>query len=229
MTAGSRRLMAPGDGPGAAGRAAADRPDTGPPLVLAHRPRPRSGRAVPAALPTAVLFDRDGTLIEDVPYNGAPERVRPVPGARRALAALRRHGILLGVVSNQSGIARGLLTPADVDAVRRRVEELLGPFDIWVVCPHGPHDGCRCRKPAPGLVHTAVARLGVERERTAVIGDIGADVDAARAAGARGILVPNERTEPGEVAAAVETAPTVLAAVRRLLDGRGTSGREARR
>ncbi|MCQ4043777.1 HAD-IIIA family hydrolase [Streptomyces rubrisoli] len=176
-------------------------------------------------MPTAVLFDRDGTLIEDVPYNGAPERVRPVPGARRALSALRRHGILLGVVSNQSGIARGLLTRADVDAVRRRVEELLGPFDIWVVCPHGPYDGCRCRKPAPGLIHTAVARLGVERQRTAVIGDIGADVDAARAAGARGILVPNEQTDPREVAAAAETAPTLLTAVLALLGGEPEASR----
>ncbi|MGW3493629.1 D-glycero-alpha-D-manno-heptose-1,7-bisphosphate 7-phosphatase [Streptomyces sp. NPDC001020] len=220
-------LMAPGAGPGAATRAAAHRED--PPLVLAHRPRPRTARAVPAALPTAVLFDRDGTLIEDVPYNAAPDLVRPMPGARRALSALRRHGILLGVVSNQSGIARGLLTRADVDAVRRRVETLLGPFDIWVICPHAPHDGCRCRKPAPGLIHTAVALLGVEHERTAVIGDIGADVDAARAAGVRGILVPNEQTDPDEVAAAVETAPTVSAAVRGLLGGGPTSGREVAR
>ncbi|MFC3584503.1 D-glycero-alpha-D-manno-heptose-1,7-bisphosphate 7-phosphatase [Streptantibioticus rubrisoli] len=217
--------MAPGCGPAAAERAAPACPDTDAPLVLAHRSASSTRRAVSAALPTAVLFDRDGTLIEDVPYNGAPERVRPVPGARRALSALRRHGILLGVVSNQSGIARGLLTRADVDAVRRRVEELLGPFDIWVVCPHGPYDGCRCRKPAPGLIHTAVARLGVERQRTAVIGDIGADVDAARAAGARGILVPNEQTDPREVAAAAETAPTLLTAVLALLGGEPEASR----
>ncbi|MDF3287791.1 HAD family hydrolase [Streptomyces sp. RB6PN23] len=194
-----------------------------------HRARPGTRVAVPAAWPRAVLFDRDGTLIEDVPYNGAPERVRPMPGARQALSALRRHGIALGVVSNQSGIARGLLTPADVDAVRRRVEELLGPFDLWVVCPHGPDDGCGCRKPAPGLIHTALAWLGVELDRTAVIGDIGADVDAARAAGVRGILVPNEKTDPREVSAAAQTAPTVLAAVRALLGIGPPSGREAGR
>ncbi|WP_435864348.1 HAD-IIIA family hydrolase [Streptomyces sparsogenes] len=179
-------------------------------------PRPAPPGATPPL--AAVLFDRDGTLIEDVPYNGDPGRVRPMPGARAAVEAVRGRGLSLGVVSNQSGVARGLLTRERVVAVRRRVEELLGPFGVWAVCPHGPDDGCGCRKPAPGLVHAACAELGVDPARAAVVGDIGADLAAARAAGARGVLVPTSVTRPEEVAAAEESAPDLLTAVRRLLD-----------
>ncbi|MDB1087854.1 HAD family hydrolase [Streptomyces sp. ACA25] len=166
---------------------------------------------------TAVLFDRDGTLVEDVPYNGDPGLVRAMPGARGALDLLRARGTALGVVSNQSGVARGLLSRQQVGAVQRRVEELLGPLDVWAVCPHGPDDGCRCRKPAPGLVEAACGRLGVPPHRTVVIGDIDADMGAARAAGARGILVPTPVTRPAETSAAGETAPDLLAAVRTVL------------
>ncbi|MET9954108.1 HAD-IIIA family hydrolase [Streptomyces sp. NPDC006339] len=161
-----------------------------------------------------MLFDRDGTLIVDVPYNGDPERVVPLPGAGEAVALLRSLGIPVGVVSNQSGVARGLLTKRQVVAVGRRVEGLLGPFGVWAVCPHGPEDGCGCRKPAPGLVLAACARLGARPSRTVVIGDIGADMAAARAAGARGVLVPTPVTLPGEVAAAPRTAPDLMSAVR---------------
>ncbi|MFG2129727.1 D-glycero-alpha-D-manno-heptose-1,7-bisphosphate 7-phosphatase [Streptomyces sp. NPDC048751] len=165
------------------------------------------------ALPEAVLFDRDGTLIEDVPYNGDPDAVRPMPGARAAVDAVRSAGVSVGVVSNQSGVTRGLLTRAQVDAVRLRVETLLGPFGVWAVCPHGPEDGCRCRKPAPGLVVAACGRLGVDPRRTVVIGDIGSDMAAAAAAGARGVLVPTPVTLPAEVGAATETAHDLRAAV----------------
>ena len=169
--------------------------------------------------PVAVLFDRDGTLVHDVPYNGDPALVEPVPGARAALDRLRAAGVAVGVITNQSGVARGLLTKAQVDDVNRRVEELLGPFDVWVVCPHGPDDGCGCRKPAPGLVQEAARRLGVDTRHCAVVGDIGADVEAARAAGARGVLVPTPVTRPEEVAAAAEVAPTITDAVRALAPG----------
>ncbi|EFL13272.1 HAD-IIIA family hydrolase [Streptomyces sp. C] len=173
-----------------------------------HRPGP-AGR-----LPEAVLFDRDGTLVADVPYNGDPARVSPLPTALAAVTALRELGIPVGVVSNQSGVARGLLTREDVLAVRRRVDELFGPFDVWAVCPHGPADRCGCRKPAPGLILAACQRLGAAPERTVVVGDIGADVRAASAAGARGVLVPTPVTRPEEVAAAAETARDLLTAVR---------------
>ncbi|MHA6625088.1 D-glycero-alpha-D-manno-heptose-1,7-bisphosphate 7-phosphatase [Pseudonocardia sichuanensis] len=168
-------------------------------------------------MPEAVLFDRDGTLVVDVPYNGDPDRVRPVPGAAAALHLLRAAGIPVGVVSNQSGIARGILTTAQVDAVNRRVDELLGPFAVWQVCPHGPDDGCPCRKPRPGMVLAAAHALGVDPGATAVIGDIGADVRAAAAAGAAAVLVPTPVTRPEEVAAAPVVRVDLDAAVRHLL------------
>ncbi|CAM5706377.1 Phosphoglycolate phosphatase [Streptomyces alboniger] len=169
-------------------------------------------------LPAAVLFDRDATLVVDVPYNGDPARVRLMPGAREAVDAVRAAGVPVGVVSNQSGVARGLLSRAQVDAVRRRVEELLGPFSVWAICPHGPGDGCGCRKPEPGLVLAACARLGVPAGRAVVIGDIGADVDAARAAGARGVLVPTPVTRAEEIDGADAVAPDLRAAVGLVLD-----------
>ncbi len=162
----------------------------------------------------AVLFDRDGTLVEDVPYNDDPARVRPMPGAVTALRRLRPAGVRIGVVTNQSGVARGLITPARLAEVNRRVEELLGPFDVWAICPHAETDGCLCRKPAPGLVLQAAHRLGVRPGECVVIGDIGRDVEAAARAGARGILVPTPVTLPAEVAAAPEKAPDLLTAVR---------------
>jgi len=167
--------------------------------------------------PDAVLLDRDGTLVEDIPYNGDPARVRPMPGAEEALRRLRASGVELAVVSNQSGIGRGLLTPGQVEAVNRRVDELLGPLGPWVLCPHAPEDGCDCRKPAPGLVRRAAELLDVAPERCAVVGDIGADVEAARAAGARGVLVPTARTREEEIAAADEVAPDLPSAVSLLM------------
>ncbi len=165
----------------------------------------------------AVLFDRDGTLIEDVPYNGDPTLVRPLPHARDALGLLRTRGIRTGVVSNQSGVARGLFTRSDVAAIRLCVESLLGAFDVWAVCPHAPEDGCGCRKPAPGLVHAACERLDVAPGRVAVVGDIAADLDAAHAAGARGVLVPTSATRRAEIEAADCSAPDLLTAVQALL------------
>jgi len=174
-------------------------------------------RSEAPARPAAVLLDRDGTLVVDVPYNGEPGRVTAMAGARDALDRLRAAGIPTAVVSNQSGIARGLLSAAQVEAVNRRVEVLLGPLGPFLYCPHGPDDGCDCRKPAPGLLLAAARALDVEPERCAMIGDIGADIDAARAAGARGILVPTAETLPQEVASAPEVATDLAEAVARLL------------
>ena len=154
-----------------------------------------------------------------MPYNGDPARVVPVPGAAGALARLRAAGVPLAMVSNQSGVARGLMTLEQLEAVNRRVEELLGPLGPWLVCPHGPDEGCGCRKPAPGLVLAAAAALGVDPEDCVLIGDIGADVDAARAAGARAILVPTPATRPEEIAAAPEVAEDLEAAVDLLVGG----------
>jgi HAD superfamily hydrolase (TIGR01662 family) len=195
-----------------------------PPLAVAHAARgawlTRAARpARPAAPPppAAVLFDRDGTLVVDVPYNGDPARVVPMPGAREAVARLRARGVRVGVITNQSGVARGLLDPAQVADVALRIDELVGPMDVWQVCPHGPEDGCGCRQPAPGLVLRAAGALGLEPGRCVVVGDIGADVEAAAAAGAASVLVPNGSTRPEEITAAPRVAPDLLAAVAELL------------
>ncbi|MET7651256.1 MULTISPECIES: HAD-IIIA family hydrolase [unclassified Streptomyces] len=172
-----------------------------------------------------VLFARDGTLVHDVPHNGDPGLVRPVDGAREALDLLRERGVGTGVVTNQPGVADGPLSTADVRRVNERIGELLGPFDVWAVCPHGPEDGCHCRKPRPGMILWAAGRLCTPPERIAVIGDIGADVEAAHRAGALGILVPTEQTRPEEVTAAEHVAADLSTAVRALLSGRRPLGR----
>lgn len=163
--------------------------------------------------PRAVLFDRDGTLVIDVPYNGNPELVEPVPHARQIVAALRAAGVKVGVITNQSGIARGIIDREQAEAVNARIDREIGPFDDWRICPHAAEDGCRCRKPEPGMVLDAASALGVLPHEVAVIGDIGADVSAAEAAGARGVLVPTAQTRSQEVADAAETAVDLTDAV----------------
>lgn len=170
--------------------------------------------------PDLVLLDRDGTIVHDVPYNSDPDAVRPVEGARASLDRLRGNGIRIGVVTNQSGVGRGLISEAELDAVNARVEELLGPFDVWNQCLHAPDERCECRKPGPGLVLEACARLGVDPGRTVVVGDIGSDVAAAGAAGAVGLLVPNGATRREEVEDAPLVAPDLGSAVDALLGGR---------
>src|SRR5690606_4474901 len=123
--------------------------------------------------------------------------------------------------------ARGYLTAAQHRAVRARVEQIFGPFDTWQVCPHDGTAGCSCRKPRPGLVLAAAADLGIAPENCVVVGDIGADVGAAQAAGAVGVLVPTEQTRPAEVAAAPLVLPD-LAAVAAWILGDRTAATRAR-
>lgn len=192
-------------------------------LLVWSRFQPRPANRLVHARPAAVLFDRDDTLIVDVPYLDDPEEVRPVPGAAAVLHRLRDAGVRVGVVSNQSGVARGLVSPTRLAAVNARVEELLGPFGTWQVCVHGEADGCPCRKPAPGLVRQAAEALGVDPRHCVVIGDIGADVEAARAAGARGVLVPTARTRPEEVRRAELVAASLVDAVDLVMTEKGTT------
>ena len=192
-----------------------------PPLAAAHWARGwwRARRAEPwPPRPAAVLFDRDGTLVRDMPYNGHPELVEPMPGAAAAMIRLRRAGMPAGVVTNQSGIGRGMITTAQADSVNHRIDSLLGPFGSWAVCPHGPDDGCKCRKPAPLLIQQAAADLGVDATDCVVIGDIGTDDEAAYAAGARAIMVPTPQTRLEETVG-VPSAPSLAAAVHAVLDG----------
>lgn len=200
-----------------------------PARLLRGGPRPISGPRRGAGSPCpgrseAVLLDRDGTVLIDIPYNGDPELAVPVPGAKAALARLREANLPLAVVSNQSGIARGTIGVAQVRAVNQRAERMLGPIDEWLFCPHGPDEGCECRKPAPGMIVEAAERLGVRPERCAVVGDIAADVQAAQAAGAIAILVPTERTEAEDVRRAPLVASSLAAAVDLLLGAEANAG-----
>jgi histidinol-phosphate phosphatase family protein len=188
--------------------------------AVAGAARARRQRSRPHRAPArAVIFDRDGTLVHDVPYNGDPARLAPVDGAAAAVARARRAGAAVAVVTNQSGVARGLLTRAQVDAVNAELDRVVGPFDAVLVCPHGPDDGCSCRKPAAGLVRGALAELGVAPHDAVVIGDIGADVAAAHAAGARAVLVPTDTTRAEEVEAAPAVAVDLPEAVDMALSG----------
>lgn len=141
-----------------------------------------------------MLFDRDGTLVADVPYNGDPALVRPVEGAIECVKRLRAAGLRIGIVSNQSGIARGLITRAQVDAVNRRVDDLFGAFEVSLYCPHGPDDGCECRKPMPGMILQAAEMLATQASKCAMIGDKQSDVDAAVAAGAQSFLITDPQS-----------------------------------
>ncbi|MGA7092936.1 MAG: HAD-IIIA family hydrolase, partial [Candidatus Cybelea sp.] len=113
---------------------------------------------------------------------------------------LRAAGLTLAVVSNQSGIGRGLITADQVDAVNRRIDELLGPFAGFFVCPHSPEDACECRKPKPKLILDAARALGVDPACCVVVGDRESDVEAARNAGA----IPLRIAGPGDLERAVE-------------------------
>lgn len=188
-----------------------------PPVAVAHRIAGewafRSSRRDP---PLAVLLDRDDTIIEDGPYLRDPAGVRPILGAHDALRRLRTKGLLLAIVTNQSGVAKGLISPDELAAVNTTVDAALGPFDSWQICVHDAGDGCGCRKPAPGLVQAAAAALGVEPSRCVLIGDTGGDVEAALSAGASAVLVPTERTLTREISDArtrARVAATIDAAV----------------
>ena len=166
----------------------------------------------------ALLCDRDGTLIEDVPYNGEPDLVHPLPGVDDALRRVRDGGLRVGIITNQSGVACGLISTSQLDAVQERVEELLGPFDVVITCPHGPDDGCGCRKPAPGLVLAAAAALGLPPAACLVVGDQWRDVEAARRAGAGGVLV-DVTAGAGSTASTAPSVATFSAAVDLVLGG----------
>ncbi|WP_345964709.1 HAD-IIIA family hydrolase [Streptomyces albus] len=201
----------------------------GPLLRIPRHPPPAAATGTPAGAgaPRAVLFDRDGTLVEDVPHNTDPARLRPRPHAREALEVLRAAGVRAAVVTNQPDLARGVLTLPQLEALQARMEELLGPVEVTAVCPHLPEAGCGCRKPAPGLVHAACRLLRLAPARTVVVGDIGTDLLAAHRAGAPSLLVPNEATRREETEAARCTAPHLATAVRTLLGGPATRARPA--
>lgn len=174
----------------------------------------------PSPTPRAVFLDRDGTLIFDPGYLADPAGVRLLPGVPEALRRLRAAGFLLVIVSNQSGIARGLYTADDLVRVDQRVKEVIAAenivFDMVKYCPHGPEAGCACRKPAPGMLREAAAELGVSLADSVMVGDKVADVLAGLAAGCRRnfLLAPHP---PANLPSGVETCPNLAAAMERIL------------
>jgi histidinol-phosphate phosphatase family protein len=168
---------------------------------------------------SAVLFDRDGTIIVDVPGNRDVSLVVPMPHARSALKRLRDANVSTAVVSNQAGVAAGHFTSQEVAAINARAEQLLGPLGPIFICEHAETFGCDCRKPKPGLILLAAAALGVEPADCVMVGDIGADVIAAQVAGARSILVPTPYTRREEVLNAAVVANDLDEAVDAILAG----------
>jgi histidinol-phosphate phosphatase family protein len=135
-----------------------------------------------------LFIDRDGTLIADVGYPRDPAQVVPLPGAIDALIELQRSFALV-IVSNQSGIGRGLITRTEARAVHDRVIDVFGRAGIAFAgayyCPHAPGGSCPCRKPAPGLLLEAARELGLDLARSIMLGDKASDIAAGRAAGCR--------------------------------------------
>ncbi len=168
----------------------------------------------------AVFFDRDGTLIEDPGFLSRPEQVRLLPGAVEAVRAVNQAGRLAVVVTNQSGIARGLLTEADYAATAARLTELLAAggarLDAQYHCPHLPEltGPCECRKPGTLLYRRAAAELGIDLGRSWWIGDAPRDVEPGVTLGGAGAVLLGEGTPPP----GVHRARSVAAAVSFALD-----------
>lgn len=150
--------------------------------------------------PGAVFLDRDGTIIEDAHFIKSPDQVRIIPGAPEAIRRMNEAGSLVIVVTNQSGIARGLSTVEDYESVRAHYESLLeksgSHIDRSYFCPHHPDvDGpCKCRKPGTLLFEQAMRDFSLDPARVAYVGDRWRDVAAAKRLGGRGIIVPSGMT-----------------------------------
>lgn len=148
----------------------------------------------------AVFLDKDGTLVENVPYNVDPAQIKLAPGVEEGLCMLQDAGYQLIVVTNQSGIARGYFTEAALAQAADRLEELLCEAGIYLddfyYCPHHPQGfvaeyavECDCRKPRPALIVQAAYEHDVQLGRSWLVGDILNDVEAGQRAGCRTVLV----------------------------------------
>lgn len=144
---------------------------------------------------SAVFLDRDGTVVADADYLADPEKLVLIPGATEAIRRLKRAGLAVVLVTNQSGIARGLYTKADYHAVANRLERVLREAEASVsatyYCPHHPDftGPCECRKPGIALYRQAAVELGVDPATSFYVGDKLTDLLPARALGGEGILV----------------------------------------
>ena len=171
----------------------------------------------------AIFFDRDGTLMRDAEYASRPEQVELLPGAAGAVRDLAASGFLIVLVTNQSGIGRGLFAPDDYDRVHARLVELLAQegarLDDAYHCPHAPDEGCDCRKPGTALFERAARDHDIDFSRSWSIGDRWRDLAPAQALGATGLLVPSDATPLLDVERAREAhllAESMPDAVRRV-------------
>ena len=149
-----------------------------------------------------VILDRDGVINEDSDaYIKSPAEWVPIPGSLEAIARLNHAGFRVVVATNQSGVARGLFGMAELNAIHQKLHGMLarlgGQLDGIYFCPHGPDDGCACRKPRPGLLREIAVRQGIDLAAVPAIGDNLRDLEAAMAVGAMPILV---RTGKGRAA-----------------------------
>jgi D-glycero-D-manno-heptose 1,7-bisphosphate phosphatase len=177
----------------------------------------------------ALFLDRDGTLVEEVPYLHDPARVVLLAGVG-ALAGVAAAGYALVVVTNQAGVARGLYDEAAVAAVHRRLAELLAGagvrLDAVLHCPHHPSGTvpgytrrCRCRKPGPGMLETAADRLGLDLAASFLVGNHPTDVGAAVAAGVTPLYVTTGDAARRPPPAGVAVVADLEAAARAVVDG----------
>lgn len=186
---------------------------------LCYRPKSPACHLGPER--AAVFLDRDGTVVHDAGYPRDPAQVRLLDGAAAALGRLRDHGFALVLVSNQSGIGRGLVTLREAEAVHAQVAALLEQagvrFDGAYYCPHAPDAGCACRKPAPGMLVRAATELNLDLARSFMVGDRGSDMEAGRGAGCRTILLTTAPADPSSPDAMAADWPAV---VRQILESR---------
>ncbi|MDH5726891.1 MAG: D-glycero-beta-D-manno-heptose 1,7-bisphosphate 7-phosphatase, partial [Nitrospira sp.] len=157
-----------------------------------------------------IFLDRDGTLNADPGYITSPDQLELFPGVPETLARLKRAGARLILVTNQSGIARGLLSQDDLAVVHAKLKRILdgagASLDAIYFCPHHPDDGCDCRKPNPGMIDQAVRERRVDLERAYLIGDHVRDIELAKRIGARSVLVTTGVVRPQESERLKETA-----------------------
>ncbi len=164
-----------------------------------------------------VVLDRDGVINFDSPdYILSPEQWLPIPGSLEAIAKLKQAGKQVTVCSNQSALGRGMISQDTFDAIQDKMiletEKLGGSFDYIAVCPHGPDDGCECRKPLPGMLLGTLKALNIQDKSTVImIGDSYRDVQAAHAAGIDAILV---RSGYGDADAIFEKSKALMPDIR---------------
>jgi D-glycero-D-manno-heptose 1,7-bisphosphate phosphatase len=171
-----------------------------------------------------VILDRDGTIIEEREYLSGPEEVALIQGAGAALRELQTMGFGLVMLTNQSGVGRGLFDLNRVALVHRRLEDLLAAegvrLDGVYVCPHAPEDNCSCRKPKLGLIRQASTELGFDSQKSIVIGDKPSDIEMGRMAGAATLLVRTGYGSQWEHTIAADFVVDDLAAATRLIRAR---------